>query len=59
MSTIIKYTIVIIISILMMSCKYDLSFSGIKGDGNVTTTTAANTETMMINENRMVDDRRK
>ena len=38
MSTIIKYTIVIIISILMMSCKYDLSFSGIKGDGNVTTT---------------------
>ena len=38
MSTIVKYTAVIIISILMMSCKYDLNFSGVKGDGNVTTT---------------------
>jgi len=39
MKTIVKYAILIITAIVMLSCKTDFNFTGVKGNGEVTTST--------------------
>ncbi len=42
MKTIVKYAIVIITTLVLMSCKTDFNFTGVKGNRDVTTTTRVN-----------------